>query len=67
MEWIKVTDRLPEQDEYVLVLVEMNELYSKYMVGWYDYGYGFKFNELGKDINGIKATHWMPLPEPPKV
>lgn len=67
MEWISVKDGLPNQDEYVL-------LYDKYLNLTYegkllpsDFYYsdrGGYSKYIGEDC---EITHWMPLPEPPKV
>lgn len=54
MNWIKITDRMPKETEVVLCL-------SKITIGAGDYservycGYADDY-----------ASHWMPLPEPPK-
>lgn len=55
-EWISVDDMLPEPFESVLVFrdgkisIDYNE-----GNGWFAY-----------DFNGKKATHWQPIPHPPK-
>ena len=57
-EWISVKDMLPTSIEDVLVWDG-----EHISVGWYDtYSKGWT-SYLGS-IDG--ATHWMPLPEPPK-
>ena len=57
-EWISVKDRLPEDDDDVLILI-----YGKVI------GVGYRINGKWKSIAKAKApvvTHWMSLPEPPK-
>ena len=53
-EWIKTSERLPEEDVYVL---------------WYDGKRQFVKELSGWDRfrNDLVGTHWMPLPEPPTV
>lgn len=57
--WIPVTERLPEDDDDVLIMssgsISMG-YYSIYNEYWADY-----INVYNSDV-----THWMPLPEPPK-
>lgn len=56
--WISVKDRLPEDDDDVLILI-----YGKII------GVGYRINGKWKSIAKAKApvvTHWMPLPEMPK-
>ena len=55
-EWISVKDRLPEQFVDVLVFRNGNIKIDHHEEnGWFAY-----------DFNGKRATHWMPLPQPPK-
>lgn len=70
--WISVKDRLPPENETVLVFLNNQEIelmaYCKY------FGYLKKENEpieyCWGGYNGAydidQVTHWMPLPEPPK-
>lgn len=59
MEWISVKDRLPENDNMVII--------------WG--GIGFYMNANWYTLTGTsfprkiewEVTHWMPLPKPPKV
>lgn len=56
-EWIKGSDRLPDIGDMVLL--------------WTNYGVEIGFYDLpGKFLDGdgypLTATHWQPLPEPPK-
>lgn len=60
MEWISVNDKLPEEDQ--LVLVANGKYFNlRHFCDdtWFNClsGEGFELNEY---------THWMPLPEPPK-
>ena len=58
-EWISVKDRLPEEDIRVLVYINSDRSYTKLDTDRLSNG---KFVRWYKDV-----THWMPLPEPPKV
>lgn len=66
--WIPVTERLPDTDVDVLVMVHWRDYPEDMMC----YGRRFKTRwylwngELGELIKGFDITHWMPLPEPPK-
>lgn len=63
--WISVDDRLPEDEERILIFVALEghesvQLDTCYEDGGYihlDSGYAF----------GAEVTHWMPLPEPPET
>ena len=59
MEWIPVTERLPERNYNCLVCDDgvVLEGYMNLVSGWYDF--------LGDKLKFV--THWMPLPEPPKA
>ena len=72
MEWISVEDRLPEYSKHVLVVWGKDRHVAAGAV------YPIT-RHIGKDSpiddrwflypsrsGGIKPTHWMPLPEPPK-
>ena len=52
-EWIPVKDRLPDVGKFVLIYNEINGVRLDYHDGA-TFGY-------------YDVTHWMPLPEPPKV
>ena len=56
--WIKVTDRLPE-DETVLFCTDMGYISQ----GYYDVAWVETF--IGSEYTNV--THWMPLPEKPEV
>ena len=56
--WIKVTDRLPE-DETVLFCTNMGYVSQAFYDGaWIETFIGMEYTNV---------THWMPLPEPPEV
>lgn len=56
MEWIPVTERLPEWLDYVIVHYENGNVRISMMI-----------NEKRFSCEGLygKVTHWMPLPAPP--
>lgn len=56
--WIPVAERLPEDDEDVLVLVS-----GDVSMGYFNIFRGYWVDYESDDDN---VTHWMPLPEPPK-
>ena len=59
--WISVEERLPEEDDDVLMMTDMGMSMGYYcrdsfIDSWVDY--------VNSDSKCV--THWMPLPEPPK-
>lgn len=75
--WISVKDRLPEDEGYYLVRVYYSDIeHCAFEVyGWYKgsfiYWAGGMELPVGINTHGenipMKVTHWMPLPEPPKM
>jgi Protein of unknown function (DUF551) len=66
MEWIKVTTRLPKENEDVGftwdgICISNNDWYSHKRKKWLMTDYE---NNDDKDVPD-PITHWMPLPEPP--
>ena len=61
-EWISVEDRLPENTDAVLVLIQDDMPY----VGILHYVDGLWRENEYDNMGEVFATHWMPLPEPPK-
>ncbi len=65
MEWIKCSDRMPEYSKAVLITD------GKFVhLGWVRNPAHFKGKHCPFDSHmGVKpnTTHWMPLPEPPKI
>ena len=73
MDWIPVTERLPERPEYDWVLIQVLILGRDPYYGvphiaelrngvWHADCYDGPLEKTA----GVKVTHWMPLPEPPK-
>ena len=67
MDWISVKDRVPEPDQDVLVYnpkdgINLGE-FDPDQVSEYDSGWT-TFYEWAPTMS---PTHWMPLPEPPKL
>lgn len=76
-EWISVKERLPEKSGSYLVCYKTGVVkIITYFTGtiapnhetWCEDGPGFYIliNKVGYNISD-SVTHWMPLPEPPKV
>lgn len=65
--WISVKDRLPDaHDEKYLCHYRYGKgnIYFTSVLDWY--GTDGKPHFQYEGCNGMKVTHWMPLPEPPK-
>ena len=66
--WIPVTERLPEDEEAVLILCKIGKMFVGYRKQLYGGEYVWRIltaRDSTKEITQI-VTHWMPLPEPPK-
>lgn len=64
--WIPVSERLPENDSDVLVILEKYKPESKWKrrtVALWDEPKGLWFDEK---CNVVNVTHWQPLPAPPE-
>ena len=59
-EWIKCSERLPEDTEHVLCCTQTKKGTQNIVIGYYMDG----FWRVGMNSN---VTHWMKLPEPPEV
>ena len=64
MEWISVEDRLPDETDDVLLYDSQMGVFSGRISYVISHGYFNITHTTGHTANG--ATHWMPLPEPPK-
>jgi hypothetical protein len=63
-EWINVKDELP--DEYVDVIIYYCKDWNAKQTWHVDMGYRSFDDFILTDVGHVSATHWMPLPEPPK-
>lgn len=56
-EWISVEERLPEKSNHYIVCANTHYGTNFVTIALYTVSCGW---------NGVKVTHWMPLPMPPK-
>lgn len=59
-EWISVEYRLPKESQFCVTYFAPQKSGAYTLAGHYEFGFGL--SEFGYR----QATHWMPLPEPPK-
>lgn len=66
MNWIKVTDRVPEPISTVLIwtTISIEPTLGYYVNDWLYFSHNGNF-WIEKEPH-IKVLYWMPLPEPPK-
>ena len=64
-EWIKCSDRLPDEDDIYLVYIVANNMPKNKSIITLYYTNLTKRFIYGSD-NLFTVTHWMPLPEPPE-
>jgi hypothetical protein len=69
--WISVKDRLPDNNQEILVYsntLEAKEVrkLTPYACYYYDGFMSYGDNLSQQWLSTITITHWMPLPEPPK-
>jgi hypothetical protein len=65
MDWISIKDRLPAKDTEVLVYYF--DKYMDVMEYWYDNDEGKPQFYAPPSPPTDKVTHWMPLPDKPKM
>lgn len=66
MNWISVKDRLPEDEEAVLVYYRFDDESKMSFYGILTYYVYDPYPHWQHESTGLKVTHWMPLPEPPE-
>ncbi len=72
MQWISYIERLPDVEKVLAIYItEKNECYNLRAHGWFrDTIYSCRYinGEFIIESHGpmMCATHWMPLPKPPK-
>jgi len=66
MEWISINDRLPEKQGHYLIYCPRSfpKNYGGVIAEFYEDNKCF-YGEYSEEVHE-DATHWMPLPEPPK-
>ena len=65
-EWISVDERLPEEEGYYLCVLA-DDIVAPYVLRVQFSNNKFFISEWHEENTGRKVTHWMPLPEPPKM
>lgn len=60
MNWISVKERMPKDEEKVLIFADGEIHLMTYNANWQD------FTGIEDCFEESKIKHWMPLPEPPK-
>ena len=65
-EWISVDDRLPDDSQDILLVVNGARVISGYYAGYNGAHYVWKASRNGFVFWDDEITHWMPLPELPK-
>lgn len=65
MEWISVKERLPEENQRVILHIPMVAEGGNVRTGWLE-PIKMWFTDSRDRLFYKQVTHWMPLPEPPK-
>lgn len=67
-EWIKCSDRPPDEGDYVYIYVDGYIGISRFIEGEWDTGEFRRrpmFNKTQRIMSKLEASHWMPLHKPP--
>jgi len=66
-EWIPVSEKSPPLDGEYLVIHDDGLHNDLYEIGWFDSTHKIHWSKAAHTSGDyIDATHWMPLPSPPK-
>lgn len=63
--WISIKDKMPEEDEYVLIIDKHEGILIGRRWGGESNFWSEKCTGCGCCGSSISASYWMPLPEPP--
>lgn len=66
-EWISVKDRLPLYKQVVLAFLDSEQITEVVYRGEYEKDIHIFRIELTREDTSERVTHWMPLPEAPKL
>lgn len=66
--WISVEERLPENYESVLLWFSYRSWANERRIDCEEAAVGWRADDLWyiERCSGVRVTHWMPLPDPPK-
>ena len=67
MKWISVEERLPERGDTVIGFYPNKSEDGRFVAEAYFNGKSLISNQPTSTAYYFKATHWMPLPPPPKT
>lgn len=65
-EWIKVEDKLPENDRYVITLINTHPGDKIITLGYHSQRTGWRILENNYQYSFFTITHWHDLPKLPK-
>lgn len=68
-EWISVKDRLPPENQRVLIFNLRDSEYAfldVVRIGFLQYDKWWLYKSYHGNSDNVSVTHWMPLPEAPK-
>jgi hypothetical protein len=65
--WISVSERLPDEDEEVLVWCSEAERFDVVWQKYIDVAWQHNGTWYNNQFTYPEVSHWQPLPEPPKV
>lgn len=60
MSWVSASERLPDDDQTVLIAMDDGEVWTGYLEADHQWRY-----VSSEPITSARITHWMDFPEPP--